>query len=218
MSTPAPAELREPSAAEDFEVLELTQRDVASWYHVYSTRHHASTRADTFSEGWGDTRFAPILTETQEPVHTYYVANTPAAAYMESLLHDVSLSPPGMFEVASLSYFHLVRLRLPASLHYVSFHTPYLPRLGITRAQLIDSLPATYGRTRRWSQAAYLQRPGAEAVGYGSRRDDSARCMMLFKQRLPDPPFEILSDESMAIEPRRAELLALVRSLGLHEV
>jgi len=137
---------------------------------------------------------------------------------MESVLHDVPLSPAGMFEVASLSYYHLVRLRLPASLQYVSFHTPYLPRLGITRAQLIDSLAACYGQTRRWSQAAYLQRSTAQAVGYGSKRDDSARCLMLFKQRLPDPPFEILGEEPLAVGPRRAELLALVRSLKLHEV
>ena len=218
MRTPALGEPREPGAAEDFTLLELSHRDVPDWYHVYSTHHHASTRADTFSEGWGDTRFAPILDELGAPVHTYYVANTPEAAYMESVLHDVSLSPPGMFEVASLLHFHVVRLRLPPRLRYVSFHTPYLPRLGITRAQLIDSLPANYGRTRRWSQAAYLQCGSAQAVGYGSRRDDSARCLMLFRQRLPEPPFQVLSEEPMALGARRGELLALVRSLGLHEV
>jgi hypothetical protein len=79
-------------------------------------------------------------------------------------------------------------LRLPASLQYVSFHTPY------------------------------LQQSTAQAVGYGSKRDDSARCLMLFKQRLLDPPFEILGEEPLAVGPRRAELLALVRSLKLHEV
>jgi hypothetical protein len=212
------SELREPDAAENLEVRDLTHADVAEWYHVYNTRSHPSTRADTFAEGWGDTRFAPIFTEAGTAVHTYYVASTPEAAYMESVLHDVPLSPAGMFEVASLSYHHLVRLRLPASLQYVSFHTPYLPRLGLNRAQLIDSLPAFYGRTRRWSQAAYLQRRTAQALGYGSRRDDAARCLMLFKQRLPDPPFEVLAEEPMAVGPRRAELLALVRSLKLHEV
>ena len=67
--------------------------------------------------------------------------------------------------------------------------------------------------------AAYCYaRSAAQAVGYGSRRDDSARCLMLFKQRLPDPPFEILGEEALAIGARRAELLALVRSLKLHEV
>lgn len=218
MSGADPHSLREPGAAEDFEVRELTHGDVREWYHVYGTRNRPATRANTFSEGWGDTRFAPIFTETGVPVHTYYVASTPQAAYMESVLHDVTLSPPGMFEVASLGYFHLVRLRLPASLRYVSFHTPYLPRLHIQRADLIDSLPVCYPQTRRWSQAAYLQRGEAQAVGYGSKRDDSARCLMLFKQRLPDPPFEVIQEEPMAVGTRRAEVLALVRSLKLHEV
>jgi len=218
MSPPSPCSLPAPAAAADFQVHELTHADVAVWYHVYCTRSHPATRADTFAEGWGDTRFAPIFTEAGTPVHTCYVASTPEAAYLESVLHDVSLSPPGMFEVASLAHYHLVQLRLPALLRYVSLHTPFLPRLGITRAQLVDSLPACYGQTRRWSQAAYLQRSAAQAVGYGSRRDDSARCLMLFKQRLPDPAFEVLGEQPLAVAPRRSELLALVRSLGLHEV
>jgi hypothetical protein len=218
MSAAAPQALREPGITEDFEVRALTHGDVAEWYHIYSTRSHLSTRADTFSEGWGDTRFAPILTGTGEPVHTYYVASTFEAACMESVLHDVALSPPGLFEVASLTHFRLVRLRLPASLRYVSFHTPYLPRLGIQRADLIDTLPVCYPHTRRWSQAAYRQCGEAQAIGYGSRRDDSARCLMLFKQRLPDPPLEVIQEESMAMGSRRAEVLALVRSLRLHEV
>jgi hypothetical protein len=210
--------LREPGAEEDFAVCELTHRDLAEWFHVYSTGSHPGTRADSFAEGWGDTRFAPIRAETGEPVHTYYAASTPQAACMESMLHDVTLSPPGLFGVASLAHFHLVRLRLPASLRYVSLHTAYLPRLGIERAQLIDNVPVHYPQTRRWSQAAYLQRPEAQAIGYGSRRDDSARCLMLFKQRLPDPPFEILHEEPLAVGARRAEVLALVRSLALHEI
>lgn len=218
MTAPASCALRAPGAREDFEVRELRRADVPEWYHVYSTRSHPNTRAGTFAEGWGDTRFAPLRTEDGGPVHTYYVASTPEAAFLESVLHDVPLSPPGMFEVDSLRHFHLVRMRLPDALRYVSFHTPYLPRLGITRAQLIDSLPACYPCTRGWSQAAYLQRPDAQAVGYGSRRDDAARCLMLFRQRLSDPPFEVLGEEPLALAPRRGQFLRLVRSLRLHEV
>ncbi|MFT3815625.1 MAG: RES family NAD+ phosphorylase [Acidovorax sp.] len=218
MSVAAPGMLPAPRPREDFEVRELGHGDVSEWYHVYCTRSHPETKADTFAQGWGDTRFAPIRAADGTPVHTYYVASTAEAAYMESVLHDVSLSPPGMFEVASLKYFHLVRLRLPVPLRYVSLHTPFLPRLGITRAQLIDSLPACYPQTRSWSQVAYLQCTDAQAVGYGSKRDDAARCLMLFGQRLSHPPFEILAQEPLALEPRRGDLLALVRALKLHEV
>lgn len=214
-----PGGLPEPGPGEDFEVREVTAEDVPVWYHVYCTRDHPNATARTFSEGWGDTRFAPIAQEDGTPVHTYYVAGSREAAYMESVLHDVPLSPPGMFEVASLAHFHLVKLKLPPVLRYASFHTLDLPRLqNISRAQLIDSQPACYPTTRRWSQAAYLQRPAAQAIGYGSKRNDAGPCLMLFKQRLPDPPFEVLEEEPLAVGPRRAEVLVLVRTLKLHEV
>ena len=206
-----------PGPAEDFTVRPVTIGEVDVWYHVYNTATYPTT-ATTFAEGWGDTRFAPINQADGTPVHTYYVANTREAVYMESVLHNVSLSPPGVFEVASLRHFHLVKLRLPASLDFVSFHTPYLPKLKLTRAQLIDSLTDCYPQTRAWSQAAYLQRAGAQAIGYGSRRNDSGRCLMLFKQRLPDPPFVVLEEQSLANPPLRAEVLALVRSLDIREV
>lgn len=173
----------------------------------------------TFAEGWGSTRFAPIAQADGTPVHTYYVASTTEAVYMESVLHDVALSPPGTFEVDKLRYYYLAKLELPPSLQCVSFHTHDLPRLQeISRAQMIDSLPACYPETRAWAQAAYLQRPYAQAVSYGSKRNDSGRCLMLFKQRMPDPPLQILGVEPLAIGARRVEILALVRSLKLHEV
>jgi hypothetical protein len=206
-----------PGPAEAFTVRPVTTGEVDVWYHVYNTATYP-TAATTFAEGWGDTRFAPISQADGTPVHTYYVASSRDAAYMESVLHDVSLSPPGVFEVASLRHFHLVTLQLPAALDFVSLHTLDLPRLGLTRAQLIDSLTDCYPQTRAWSQAAYRQRAGAQAIGYGSRRNDSARCLMLFKQRLPDPPFVVLEEQSLANPPLRAEVLSLVRSLDIREV
>lgn len=205
-----------PGPAEGFAVRSLTTEELGVWYHVYNTATYPTT-ATTFAEGWGDTRFAPINQADGTPVHTCYVASSRESVYMESVLHDVSLSP-GVFEVASLRHFHLVKLQLPPSLDFVSFHTHDLPRLKLTRAQLIDSLTDCYPETRAWSEAAYLQRPGAQAVGYGSRRNDSGRCLMLFRQRLPDPPFTVLEEQGLANPPLRAEVLALVRSLGIREV
>lgn len=151
-------------------------------------------------------------------MHTYYVASSRESVYMESVLHGVALAPPGSFEVASLRHFHLVKLELPPSIDCVSFHTLDLPKLNLTRAQLTDNLADCYPETRAWSQAAYHQRTAVQAVGYGSRRNDSGRCLMLFKQRLPDPPFTVLQEQSLAAPPLRAEVLALVRSLGIREV
>lgn len=206
-----------PGAAEKFTQVSIGAAEVGVWYHVYSTKRHAVT-AESFPEGWGDTRFAPIQHGDGTPVHTYYAASTAEGAYMESVLHDIPLAATGHFEVDELAHYHLAMLRLSAKLACVSFHTPYLPKLNLTRGQLVDSLPICYPETRAWAQAAYLQCPGAQAIAYGSRRDDAARCVMLFRQRLPSPPFSVISTEPLVIGPRRVEILALIRRLGIHEI
>jgi RES domain len=207
-----------PGASEAFTTLQVNPSDVPVWFHVYSTKTHPN-RAETFSQGWGDTRFAPIQREDGTPVHTYYAASTPECAYMESVLHDIPLLPPGAFNVDELQFYHLTQFTLRHSLECASFHTPYLPALqNMTRAQLIDSLPVCYPETRAWAQAAYLQRPKVQAIAYGSRRDDAGRCLMLFKQRSPDPPFYVTKDEPLALAPRRKEVLALIRRLHVREI
>lgn len=206
-----------PGPNEAFATEAVDKSVVASWYHVYSTMDHPND-ATTFSEGWGDTRFAPIQCADGSPVHTHYAASTFDCAIMESVLHENPLSPPGVFYVDSLKHYHLARIELDYSLECVSFHTPYLPALNLTRAQLIDSLPAYYAQTRAWAQAAYDQQPTAHAIAYGSRRHDAARCVMLFGQRLPNPRFKVLSDESLALDPLRQRVLQLVRRLNLPQI
>lgn len=137
---------------------------------------------------------------------------------MESVLHDIPLSPAGQFDVSELQHYHLAQVKLPDPLDCVSFHTPYLPALGLTRAQLIDSPSACYAETRLWAEAAFQQQPSAQGIAYGSRRDDAARCMMLFAQRLPDPPLTVSQSEPLAVSPRREDVLALVRRLKIHEI
>ncbi len=48
-----------PGASEPFTLVPVTRAEVPVWFHVYCTKNHP-TKADTFSKGWGDTRFTPI--------------------------------------------------------------------------------------------------------------------------------------------------------------
>jgi hypothetical protein len=101
----------------------------------------------------------------------------------------------------------------------VSFHTPFLPRLKLTRAQLVDSPSACYPETRAWAQAAFTQNRHAQGIAYTSRRDDGGRCIMLFEQRFRAKPIiKVLAEEAMDAPPRRAQFRALVRVLKLHEI
>lgn len=208
--------MRLPGAAEAFTEDKVLQADQRDWFHVYSTENYPDTKPDTFSKGWGTSRFAPLFQENGLPVHTYYLASTLECAVMESILHDVPLYPAGTFELDRLRYFHVVRLRIPYALTFVSFHTPYLPKMAISRTDLVDSLPEDYPRTRAWAQAAFLQRPTAQGIGYGSRRHDAARCLMLFGQRLPSPPFNVLETEPLATGELRGSIVSLMRRLDLN--
>lgn len=209
--------LPSPRTSEDFTLDTVTRADIPFWYHVYNTAKHPA-KADSFNRGSGNTRFAPIAQTDGSPVPTYYVANHIEAVLMESLLHDVERSPPGLFEVESLDSHFLVTLELPEPLRFVSFHSGFLPKLRLTRAQLIDCEPACYPETRSWSQAAFDQRPAAQAVACTSRLHEVGRSTMLFGQCMPRPPFKVLADENLGRNPRlRARVLKLVRSLNLHE-
>jgi hypothetical protein len=134
---------------------------------------------------------------------------------MESLFHDVTLSPPGVFDLDRLTHFRIAKLVLPDPIQCVSFHTPYLPALELTRADLIDSIPAMYPQTRQWAQAAHEQCPAAEGIAYGSRRNDAGRCVMLFGQRLSSPGLYVLGDDSLAVDPLRSRVLQLADSLKI---
>ena len=67
-----------PGPSEAFTTVSVKHSDVPVWFHVYSIKNHP-TRADSFSQGWGDTRFAPIHAEDGTWLHTYYAAG-PAEA------------------------------------------------------------------------------------------------------------------------------------------
>ena len=214
-------ELPIPCGQDRFTLLEETNRE---WFHVFCTKKRAG-RVDeyTFSEGWGNARFSPISQADGSPVGTYYMASTAECAYMESVLHDVPLSPAGQFDIDELRYYFLVRLTLQTNLHCVSFHSPYLPKLQLTRTQLIESLPPCYPKTRAWAQAAYLQMPNAQALSYGSRRNDMGRCLMLFRQRLSnrslEPDFTVQEVVNLASDSyRRDEILHLMSDLTINIV
>jgi hypothetical protein len=86
--------IRQPGASEPFVLDAVTPAQFPVWFHVYCTKKYP-TKPETFSQGWGDTRFAPISTGTGSPVHTYYLASTPECAYMESVLHEIRCAACG---------------------------------------------------------------------------------------------------------------------------
>jgi hypothetical protein len=206
-----------PGPGEKFTVCQVAHDEVPYWFHAYSRKPPYTTNtALGFNRGWGLTRFSPIHNPDGGKVHTYYAASNRDGAYMASVLHDVPLGVPAFFDRTQLETWHLAKIRLDSPISFVSFHSHHLPALGLTRQQLIDSLPADYSYTRPWAAAAFAQCPDAVAIGYTSRRNDTARCLMLVEQRLPSTPFELVEDGCIGTSSMlRREVLDLVESLGV---
>ena len=112
----------------------------------------------------------------------------------------------------------IARIAFDDPIHCVSFHSPYLPALGLERHRLIESLPAFYPQTRQWAQAAFDQSPETQGIAYGSRRHDAGSCIMLFGQRIPrypDKPFNVIEHVSLAELPARSKVVKLAASLKI---
>lgn len=208
--------LRAPGSDERFTVRTLRLEDVDHWYRIYPvTGISAGMGPLSFNRGWGRSRFAPIQLAGQT-AHTYYAASTLDCALLESVLHDVDLTRPAFFDLGLLFNFRVARVRMHRSIQYVSFHSHDLPRLGLSRTDLIEALAADHHLTRSWAQAALEQRQAASAIGYTSRRNDAGRCLMLVEQRLPSPPFEVIDDASLgSTKALRCQASELIASLGI---
>ena len=79
----------------------------------------------------------------------------------------------------------IARIAFDDPVHCVSFHSPYLPALGLERHRLIEGMPAFYPQARQWAQAAFDQSPETQGIVYGARRHDAGSCIMVFGQRIP---------------------------------
>ena len=67
------------------------------------------------------------------------------------------------------------------------------------------------------AQASFDQRPSTQGIVWGSRRDDSARCLMLFQQRFHGSPIqEVLHETPLASPPQREQFVDLALRLGIH--
>ena len=82
---------------------------------------------------------------------------------------------------------------------------------------MIDSEAACYPKARAGAQAAFDQRPSAQGIVWGSKRDYSAPCLMRFQQHFRGSPIrEVLHETPLLSPPQREQLVDLALRLGIH--
>jgi hypothetical protein len=99
----------------------------------------------------------------------------------------------------------------------IQLHSHGLPRLGISRAELIDSEAESYARTVAWAAALHARLPEADGLIWVSRRFDTSFALVLFGDRVAradlevvDPPIPLFLGAGFAEVQRIAELAGIV--------
>jgi hypothetical protein len=133
----------------------------------------------------GNARFSPIQTLLGVAIPTLYGGTTFDCAAMETVFHDVPFVP-GFKSVAKqkLASQHYSVLEPREDLVLADLSQVALRKLGIARAQLIDTEKDRYPSSREWAHAIYTQCPDVQGLRWVSRQDDRAEAIMLFGDRI----------------------------------
>jgi hypothetical protein len=166
----------------------------------------------------GNARFSPIFDEHGASIATIYGGTTLACAAMETVFHDVPHAP-GLKTVAKrkLRHHRHAQLMPVADLTLADLSSLALRKLGIPRADLIDSDKDIYPQTRTWAEAIHAQCRDIQGLSWVSRQDDSARAMILFQDRLPPDPLRQIAASVDIVEDAGtyAALIALADTIGV---
>ncbi|WP_260833964.1 RES family NAD+ phosphorylase [Sphingopyxis sp. P1IMeth2] len=181
--------------------------------------HPEAYDADVFNPGpRGNARFSPILDIRGKSIPTIYGGETFDCAAMETVYHDVPFAP-GLKSVAKRKLRgHLYsQLASSSALTLADLRVTALRKLGVTRAQLIDTEKDRYPYTRSWAEAIHAQCADVQGLCWVSRQDDRALAIILFGDRIDSgllspltPSLDIVNDPAIF-----AEIVALADRIGV---
>jgi hypothetical protein len=184
--------------------------------------HPASYRSTEFNPSKsGNARFSPIRGSDGAIIPVLYGASTLAGAIMETVFHDIP-TPPGEYtlDIETLREQNLVvsRIRPKRRLQAVDLSTRGLKRLGLYRADLIDTPGTAYPLTRGWAEWLHGATP-ANGLLWTSRQDDAARAIVLFGDRLPQSALKVEIDREPLCEDEYLDaLLELAEHIGIERI
>jgi RES domain len=184
--------------------------------------HLVRYAADGFNPGRkGNARFSPIVDTSGAAIPTLYGGSTFDCAAMETVFHDVPFTSGfKSFDKRKLvGQIHSVLL--PATdLVLADLSNVALRKLGVPRAQLIDTEKDCYPETRKWAEAIHARAAKIQGLCWTSRQDDQALAIILFGDRIVAKTLmphgssrALLSDPSAY-----AELLILADRIGVSVV
>ena len=201
------------SIACDYRKIGLVKVEAGSlWWRV----HHRKNASLQFNDSrLGNARFSPIFNAAGNVIPTIYAAAEIRSALMETLLHDAPSPAPGFIYLAPVPEERvLVQLTNKSALQLANLQTLGLRRVGIKRADLIDSDKPAYTSTRAFARALHAARPDVQGLSWHSRQNHG-EVIMLFADRIAPADLAVAGPAvSVADDDVQFALLELLAALG----
>jgi hypothetical protein len=184
--------------------------------------HRSIYKADQFNDSRkGDARFSPLIDPARNAViPTLYAGTTFDCALMETVFHDVPYQP-GLKTVSKAKYVEggiCSTLHLADDLWLVDLSSVALHKLGVAPSDLTHTEAAYYPASREWAFALYEQNPTGQGFLWTSRRDDDAKAIFLFGDRVSPDMLTVGDDTFPLLLPdgsTRMEVLSLAARLDV---
>lgn len=178
--------------------------------------HDGRYGATEFNPGLGAGRFHPFLAGGRY-VPTIYGSSDLEGALSETLFHDVPVET-GLRaidrSVLRPLLISVIAARRP--LRFAQLHSAGLGRLGLRRAELIDSEASAYSATALWARALHACAERFDGLVWISRQNDTSRAIVLFGDRVERPDLEMIEPPMpLYLGPGYAKVLAVAESAGI---
>ena len=155
--------------------------------------HDSSFGATEFNPEFGHGRFHPFRGDEGEVVPTLYGANTLEGALSESIFHNVPLRGPlRSIRRSVLRPMQISVLAPRRELRLVQLHGFGLRRLGLSRADLIETEVRHYSQTASWAAAFHARSKEVDGLVWVSRLHDTAFALVLFGDRVARADLEVV--------------------------
>lgn len=149
--------------------------------------HSADYSAVQFNPGKGNSRFSPM----SNGVATLYGGENTGVAVMETLFHDLPSDSAGapydLGKLAGMAHSVITPL---IDLQLADLNPKTLRKMGVTRAQLLDSSAEQYIFTREYAVAIHQAFPDVQGLQWSSKQHGDA-AVMLFGDRIEDSPLKV---------------------------
>lgn len=146
--------------------------------------HHSTFGATEFNPGRGGGRFHPLV-DRGMPVATLYGSNSIEGALSETVFRFVPAAGPGK-RIKQEALMPMVSCTLlpRRPLRLIQLRDAGLQKLGVTRAEMIESDVDQYPITRAWATALHGAVPDADGLIWTSRQHQASEAIMLFGTRV----------------------------------